>query len=351
MWTVDYYAILEVGEGATGEEVRRAYRELAKSHHPDRNPNDPNAGARFKQLAAAYAVLSSPEARANYDASRRLWAAAEPPARETDGIIATCPNHGCRKRLRVDPSRVNETIRCRACGTTFRFDLLSGVSRADHIPHEGPNPTLCEFRAGKTDVRVTRRWVQVGAERMDVDAVTGIRYGVFQEHVLFIPAGRAYAVWLNDGRKTVTVECSRAPGGGYLRREGIEARFGQFISALAQTVQASLVSRMVDALNDGRGFAVGRLLWDGFGLHRFGRPGWLRGALLRARWAIVGGPTGDERAFRAAHLMWDDLRSYKETGDRIVLIARDGRAWARLSKRDDWNAVLVPALLNALGQR
>ena len=63
----DYYAILGLGRGASEEEIKRAYRRLAREHHPDANGGDPEAEARFKEIAEAYAVLSDPEKRARYD--------------------------------------------------------------------------------------------------------------------------------------------------------------------------------------------------------------------------------------------------------------------------------------------
>jgi molecular chaperone DnaJ len=65
--TRDYYEILSVERTASGEEIKRAYRRLAMKHHPDRNPDDPEAEARFKECAEAYEVLSSPERRKIYD--------------------------------------------------------------------------------------------------------------------------------------------------------------------------------------------------------------------------------------------------------------------------------------------
>lgn len=62
----DYYEQLGVSPQATAEEVKRAYRRLARQYHPDANP-DPDAHARFKEIAAAYEVLSDPERRQRYD--------------------------------------------------------------------------------------------------------------------------------------------------------------------------------------------------------------------------------------------------------------------------------------------
>ena len=63
----DYYEVLEVPRDADGETIKRAYRRLAMSFHPDRNPDDPEAGERFKEASEAYEVLRDPERRARYD--------------------------------------------------------------------------------------------------------------------------------------------------------------------------------------------------------------------------------------------------------------------------------------------
>jgi curved DNA-binding protein len=64
----DYYEVLGVERKATADEIKRAYRRLAKQHHPDRNPNDPSAEQRFKEVQQAYSVLSDPKKREQYDA-------------------------------------------------------------------------------------------------------------------------------------------------------------------------------------------------------------------------------------------------------------------------------------------
>jgi DnaJ-class molecular chaperone len=66
----DYYRILEVGRGATEEEIKQAYRKLALRYHPDRNPGDPRAEETFKEISEAYAVLMDPAKRRGYDSGK-----------------------------------------------------------------------------------------------------------------------------------------------------------------------------------------------------------------------------------------------------------------------------------------
>jgi molecular chaperone DnaJ len=63
----DHYEVLGISKGATPEEIKAAFRKLAAVHHPDRNPDDPKASVRFKELNASYQVLSDPQRRAMYD--------------------------------------------------------------------------------------------------------------------------------------------------------------------------------------------------------------------------------------------------------------------------------------------
>ncbi len=73
----DYYQILGVGRNASEKDIKQAYRRLARKHHPDVNPGDKSAEAKFKEINAAYEVLSNPEKRKKYDQFGEQWEYAE----------------------------------------------------------------------------------------------------------------------------------------------------------------------------------------------------------------------------------------------------------------------------------
>ena len=72
----DFYAVLGVKKDVTAPELKKAYRKLARLHHPDSNPGNAAAEARFKEISEAHSVLSDPEGRAEYDQIRAMGSGA-----------------------------------------------------------------------------------------------------------------------------------------------------------------------------------------------------------------------------------------------------------------------------------
>jgi curved DNA-binding protein len=79
----NYYDILGVSEGASADEIKKVYRKLARTYHPDRNPDKPDAEERFKEIQEAYSVLSDAQKRKQYDRMRKN------PFGPFDGFTAT----------------------------------------------------------------------------------------------------------------------------------------------------------------------------------------------------------------------------------------------------------------------
>jgi len=110
--TKDLYDVLGVDDDASQEEIKKAYRTLARKHHPDRNPDDPNAEEKFKEIQKAYSILSDEEKRQQYDAQRRFGGGAAKTSRRP------CASHSSRPWRAVD-GRSNFRLGNRS-GSRFR---------------------------------------------------------------------------------------------------------------------------------------------------------------------------------------------------------------------------------------
>ena len=72
----DYFKVLGVERGADTDTVKRAFRKLARQYHPDVNPGDKDAEAKFKEISEAYEVLSDPDKRRRYEQFGQYWSQA-----------------------------------------------------------------------------------------------------------------------------------------------------------------------------------------------------------------------------------------------------------------------------------
>ena len=170
----DYYEMLGVGRDAAADEIKRAFRKLARETHPDANPGDPTAEARFKEIAKAYEVLSDPERRARYDRGGDPFGDLGGGFGSLDDLLrsvfgdgglfgeglfgsASRPRQRRGRDVRV-PVRVE--LEDAAFGTTrelsfraaLRCDTCSGTGAA-----AGSSPMTCGQCGGAGQVRVSRR--------------------------------------------------------------------------------------------------------------------------------------------------------------------------------------------------
>src|SRR5215467_7129137 len=91
---MDFYIVLGLERGATLNDIKRAYRRLARKHHPDINPGDRLAEQKFRQIAEAYETLSDPDRRLRYDTAGPSLADPETPAFGFEGFDFTVKVQG-----------------------------------------------------------------------------------------------------------------------------------------------------------------------------------------------------------------------------------------------------------------
>ncbi|KPL79313.1 hypothetical protein ADN00_03000 [Ornatilinea apprima] len=145
----DYYKVLGVSRGATPDEIKKAYRNLAKKYHPDRNPGDKAAEDRFKDVNEAYEVLSDAQKRARYDQlgeSYSQWqTTGRPGSFNWEDWFASAPGAAGASGTRVDMGNMEDMFG-RAGGFSDFFQFIFGGM-------------------GAPDVRTTRRGARAAAPR------------------------------------------------------------------------------------------------------------------------------------------------------------------------------------------
>src|SRR3984957_5917911 len=98
----DYYDVLGTSKAATEDDIRKAYRALARKHHPDVNPGDKSAEDKFKEINEAYEVLSDPEKRKRYDQLGPNWKASAGFRSPPEGQQATTENGPAEEDFTTD---------------------------------------------------------------------------------------------------------------------------------------------------------------------------------------------------------------------------------------------------------
>ena len=211
----DYYSILDVERDASRDEIKRAFRRLARESHPDANPDDPTAEARFRQVAEAYEVLSDPERRARYDRGETL----DPGAffqgtTSLDDLLRSVFGDGSIFGTDTRDQRVNRgrdvrvnvllTLEEAAFGVekpvTFRT-ALPCESCAGSGSGDGSGLRACRICGGSGQVRMARRSV-FGS----LMTLTTCRACQGDGSVLANPCGSCSGEGIGEGEKTVQVD-------------------------------------------------------------------------------------------------------------------------------------------------
>ena len=184
--TRDHYEVLGLNKGCSPEDIKAAFRKLAALHHPDRNPDDPKAAVRFKEVNAAYQVLSDPQRRAMYD---RFGHRAEEPGSPfssggpfqggvvdfseiaVDGILGDLLGvFGVGKGDRGDLRRDLEiTFEESATGVTktMKYDRISPCGDCRGTGSEpGTKPETCSACNGRGRVRFQQGLLPIAVERI-----------------------------------------------------------------------------------------------------------------------------------------------------------------------------------------
>jgi len=170
----DYYEVLGVARDATEDEIKKAYRRLAMQYHPDRNPGDKVAEEKFKEASEAYAVLSDPEKRAQYDRYGTVGAPAgfADPGFGTlfedlfEGFFSTGPRTRRTRAVRGEDLQYELTISledaARGLETKIQVPRLELCVRCGgHGLEPGTRREVCDVCRGRGEVRLTQGFLTV----------------------------------------------------------------------------------------------------------------------------------------------------------------------------------------------
>ena len=132
----DYYRTLGIKKGASEAEIRKAYRQLARKHHPDVNPNDPQSEARFKEINEANEVLTDAEKRRRYDQLGSSYSQYQQTGGDPNGFDwsqwAAAQGRGGGERVRTEYTNLNDLF-----GSGDFSDFFRSIFGAGGMPRDG----------------------------------------------------------------------------------------------------------------------------------------------------------------------------------------------------------------------
>ncbi len=200
----DPYKLLGVTRSATADELKAAFRKLAVKHHPDRNPNDPGAAQRFKELNAAYQILSDPKKRAMFD---RFGAAGV-------GAAGASPFQG----MPIDLSELNidglfgDLLDALGIRVGDRGHVQTEIALSFEDAAFGCTKQVSYAQVGRC-TRCKGSGAEAGSQRKRCDACNGKGSVRFQQGVLPIAVERTCSSCGGTGSR-ITTPCSACHGAG-----------------------------------------------------------------------------------------------------------------------------------------
>lgn len=210
----DYYQTLDLPETASADDIKKAYRRLARTHHPDRNPGDAAAEERFKEVQEAYETLSDPEKRRAYDRRRRFGAGDGPGFGGFPGTGFSGSGAAFGSRPPFGGAEGMDPL--------FRFFFQDEAGRTA-VPTDVETELALSFdqalRGGATEVRLP------GGESVRLTIPRGVRSGL-----KIRLRGRGEA--LPDGRRGDLYVTFRVEPSPTFRREGDHLHRTEVVSAL-----------------------------------------------------------------------------------------------------------------------
>jgi curved DNA-binding protein len=178
----DYYKILDVDRNAEEKEIKKAYRKLAREHHPDVNPGDKVAEERFKDINEAYEVLSDPEKRQKYDRLGSSWqqwqrTGGDPRGFDWSQWFSGAQPGGGRVRVEyADLGDLGDLFRGRDFSDFFQ-SIFGGMGAPQARPRRGQDYTQPVEITLEEAFRGTTRMIQKDGRRLEVKIPPGVRTG------------------------------------------------------------------------------------------------------------------------------------------------------------------------------